>query len=83
MRLRSRRCHHYCVTETRLTLLDTQALALALGVTPDNIRHWAHRHPAELPRRGTGRRGIAIYAAEDAEKLMVRMRGQGPACTSE
>lgn len=58
-----------------MTLADTAACAfyashlLHRPVSADNVRHWAHRHPEALPKRGRrGRR--ALYALEDIEKLL-------------
>ncbi len=53
-------------------LVDTQALAFMLRVTPNDIRHWASRHPAELARRGTSHRR-ALYDVDDALKLARRL----------
>jgi len=59
------------------TLADTGAIAWLLDVKPDNIRHWAHRHPGELPKRGR-KAGRTLYAIEDAKRLAARLHP--PAC---
>lgn len=62
-----------------MILADTAAVAafasglLGREVKPDNIRHWAMRHPSELPKRGR-RNGRTLYALEDAEALAERMK---------
>ena len=53
-------------------LVDTQALAFMLRVTPNDIRHWASRHPDELPRHGT-KHGRTLYDAGDGMKLAKRL----------
>lgn len=59
-----------------MILADTAAVALAVGVKPDNIRHWAMRHPEQLPKRGT-RGGRTLYALEDAEAIAAKMAAGG------
>ena len=43
-----------------------------LRVTPNDIRHWASRHPDELPRRGT-KHGRTLYDVDDALKIAKRL----------
>jgi DNA-binding transcriptional MerR regulator len=56
------------VQDAELTLADTQAIAFLTGRTPATIRSWAHR--GLITRRGTGPRGRALYAIEDAEAVV-------------
>jgi DNA-binding transcriptional MerR regulator len=53
-------------------LADTQAIAFMARVEPSTVRSWACR--GLIKRRGTGRRGIALYAVEDAEALIDKRR---------
>lgn len=55
-----------------MILADTQAIAVMTSRTPATIRSWAHR--GLIQRRGTGRRGIALYSVEDAEALIDKQR---------
>jgi hypothetical protein len=54
-------------------LADTAAIALLVKRKPATIRSWALRYRDELPRRGTGRHGRALYDVTDAEKLAARI----------
>ena len=54
-----------------MPLADTQAIAVLTRRPPATIRSWAHR--GWLPRGGTGPRGRALYATEDAEALAMRL----------
>lgn len=70
-----------------MTLADTEACAffaaelLGHPVSPDNVRHWAHRHPDVLPRRGKRGRS-ALYALEDVEKLLSQRATLAPQVTA-
>lgn len=50
-----------------VTLADTAAIALLLGVPPGTVRVWAHR--GRLTRHGKDRRGRTLYSIQEAERL--------------
>lgn len=52
-----------------MILIDTEMAALMLGWTPNRFRVYVHRHPGEIPRRGKGEKGRAMYAYHDVESL--------------
>ena len=55
-------------------LADTAAIALLTGRKPGTIRSWAHR--GLLKRRGTDKRGRALYSLTEAEALAGRLKGR-------
>jgi hypothetical protein len=57
-------------------LLDTVALAEALGISPGLLRLWAHRYPDLLPRRGKDAKGRTLYLLADGYRVQAEVRGR-------
>jgi hypothetical protein len=52
-------------------LADTQAIAILTGRPESTIRSWAHR--GLIGRKGTGKRGLALYDIDEAQELARRL----------
>jgi hypothetical protein len=70
------------VTETpEGDLADTYMIALITRRKPGTVRSWASR--GLLTRKGTGKRGRALYDMDEAEALAVRLDMARPACNGQ
>jgi hypothetical protein len=49
--------------------IDTEAVALILGWTPNRVRVFAFRHPDQLPKHGKDSKRRTLYRLEDAERV--------------
>jgi hypothetical protein len=67
------------VAET--TLADTFMIARMTRRAPGTVRSWASR--GLLTRKGTGKRGRALYDMDEAEALAVRLDMARPACNGQ
>jgi DNA-binding transcriptional MerR regulator len=55
-------------------LADTQAIAVLTGRSPATIRSWAHR--GLISRKGTDRKGRALYDVDGAQALARHLDNQ-------
>jgi len=63
------------------TLGDTYMIALITRRQPGTVRSWASR--GLLTRKGTGKRGRALYDMDEAEALAMRLDMARPACNGQ
>lgn len=59
-----------------MTLIDTEAAALMLDVTPNAVRILAWRYPDRLPRHGRDEHGRTLHALEDVERILSARRSR-------
>lgn len=68
-----------------MTLVDSQAAAVACGVAPGTVRSWASR--GLLPRQGKDRRGRTTYDLTDVltvySRWTRRLRAVDDPCNTE
>jgi hypothetical protein len=53
-----------------VTLIDTEAVAIMLGITPNAVRILATRYSDRLPRHGRDARGRILHALEDVDRIV-------------